>query len=159
MIELTQEQRRELSQPEPVVVDPLTRETYVLVRRDVYDRFKVLLDQAAAGANGAPSANLRAESPTLEETFRALADQWREETGMLSSMSKKLAHPAYQKIIALGEPAVPLILRELRDRPGFWFEALKAITRQSPVPPDERTDPRRVRERWLNWGKEKRYIE
>ncbi len=78
---------------------------------------------------------------------------------MLSSMSKKLAHPAYQKIIALGEPAIPLILRELRDRPGFWFEALKAITRQSPVPPDERTDARQVRERWLNWGKEKRYIE
>ncbi|HVS35556.1 MAG TPA: hypothetical protein VMS17_08240 [Gemmataceae bacterium] len=152
MIELTEEQRLELSQPEPVVVDPLTRETYVLVRRDVYDRMKVLLDQAATSVNGGSSVSLQGESPTLEETFRALADQWREETGMLSSMSKKLAHPAYQKIIALGEPAVPLILRELRDRPGFWFEALKAITRQSPVPPDERTDPRRVRERWLNWG-------
>ena len=97
--------------------------------------------------------------PELEEMFRALADEWRTETEMHSSMSKKLRHPAYQKIIALGEPAIPLILRELRDRPGFWFEALKAITRQSPVPPDEKTDPRQVRERWLNWGREKRYIE
>ena len=95
----------------------------------------------------------------LEETFRPLADEWRAETDMHSSMSKKLGHSAYQKIIALGEPAVPLILRELRDRPGFWFEALKAITRQSPVPLDEKTDPRRVREHWLNWGREKRYIE
>ena len=106
-----------------------------------------------------PSAELPSETPALEETFRALAEQWRRETEMHSSMSKKLLHPAYQKIIALGEPAIPLILRELRDRPGFWFEALKPITRQSPVPPDERTDPRQVRERWLNWGKEKRYVE
>jgi hypothetical protein len=98
-------------------------------------------------------------SAALEETFRALADEWRAETEMHSSMSKKLRHPAYQKIIALGEPAIPLILRELRDRPGFWFEALITITRQSPVPPEERTDPRQARERWLNWGREKRYLE
>jgi len=109
-------------------------------------------EQRAVSVNGESSA-------ALEETFRALADEWRVETEMHSSISKKLRHPAYQKIIALGEPAIPLILRELRDRPGFWFEALKAITRQSPVPHDERTDLRRVREHWLNWGREKRYIE
>jgi hypothetical protein len=40
MIELNEEQRRELSAPEPVVIDPVTRETYVLVRKDVYDRIK-----------------------------------------------------------------------------------------------------------------------
>jgi hypothetical protein len=45
MIELSEEQRRELSQPDPVVIDPLTRETYVLVRKQVYDRFKNLLEQ------------------------------------------------------------------------------------------------------------------
>jgi hypothetical protein len=44
MIELNEEQRQELSQPEPFVIDPVTRETYVLVRQDVYDRLKVLMD-------------------------------------------------------------------------------------------------------------------
>lgn len=44
MIELNEEQRRELSRPEPVVVDPLTRETYVLVRQEVYDRLKNLIE-------------------------------------------------------------------------------------------------------------------
>jgi hypothetical protein len=44
MIELNEEQRQELSRPEPVVVDPLTQETYVLVRQDVYDRLKVLME-------------------------------------------------------------------------------------------------------------------
>lgn len=44
MIELNEEQRQELSRPEPVVVDPLTRETYVLVRQEVYDRLKALME-------------------------------------------------------------------------------------------------------------------
>ncbi len=43
MIELTEQQRRELSNPEPVVIDPRTHETYILVRRDAYERFKALL--------------------------------------------------------------------------------------------------------------------
>jgi hypothetical protein len=43
MIELTEQQRQDLSVPEPVAIDPLTRQTYVLVRREVYDRLKALL--------------------------------------------------------------------------------------------------------------------
>ncbi|HEY1377386.1 MAG TPA: hypothetical protein VGF55_11365 [Gemmataceae bacterium] len=43
MIELTEQQRQELSAPEPVAVDPQTRETYVLVRREAYERLKSLL--------------------------------------------------------------------------------------------------------------------
>jgi hypothetical protein len=43
VIELTQEQRKELSQPEPIAIDPETRETYVLVRRETYQRLKELL--------------------------------------------------------------------------------------------------------------------
>jgi hypothetical protein len=42
MIELTHEQRQELSAPEPVVIDPESREIYVLVRKDVFERIKQL---------------------------------------------------------------------------------------------------------------------
>jgi hypothetical protein len=45
MIELTDEQRRELECPEPVAIDPRTKETYVLVRKVVYDRLKALLGE------------------------------------------------------------------------------------------------------------------
>jgi hypothetical protein len=38
MIELTQQQRRE-----SIAIDPQTRETYVLVRREAYHRLKALL--------------------------------------------------------------------------------------------------------------------
>jgi hypothetical protein len=43
MIELTEQQRLELSVPEPVAIDPQTGESYVLVRRETYERFKALL--------------------------------------------------------------------------------------------------------------------
>jgi hypothetical protein len=43
MIELTQEQRQELNAPEPVAIDPETRETYVLLRKEVYDQLCQLL--------------------------------------------------------------------------------------------------------------------
>jgi hypothetical protein len=43
MFELTEQQRQELSAPEPIAIDPQTRETYVLVRRETYDRWKSLL--------------------------------------------------------------------------------------------------------------------
>jgi hypothetical protein len=43
MIELTEQQRQELSSPEPIVIDPQTRDTYVLVRRETYERLKSLL--------------------------------------------------------------------------------------------------------------------
>jgi hypothetical protein len=43
MIELTEQQRQELSSPEPLAIDPQTRQTYVLVRRDAYERLKTLL--------------------------------------------------------------------------------------------------------------------
>jgi hypothetical protein len=42
-IELTEQQRQELSVPEPLAIDPQTRETYVLVRREAYERLKALL--------------------------------------------------------------------------------------------------------------------
>ena len=44
MIELNEEQRQEISRPDPVAIDPLTQETYVLAPREVYNRLKVLLE-------------------------------------------------------------------------------------------------------------------
>jgi hypothetical protein len=45
MIELTDQQRQELKTPEPLVIDPETRETYVLVRRELYERMKSLWEE------------------------------------------------------------------------------------------------------------------
>jgi hypothetical protein len=47
MIELTEEQRRQLPGPGTIVRDPQTGEEYVLVRRDAYDRIRDLFDDTA----------------------------------------------------------------------------------------------------------------
>jgi hypothetical protein len=107
------------------------------------------------GARQLPEPDPKRE---FEEQFRVLAEEWRKETGASSSMTEKLEHPAYKKIIGLGRDAIPLILKELRDRPAYWFEALKALTKLSPVPADGRADPRRVREAWLKWGRENKHL-
>jgi hypothetical protein len=126
---------------------------------------RAILLQAAreqlAARHGAPSPPGRDASaePPSEESFHALAEQWRRETGTFSSVTKKVQHPAYRKIIDMGEKALQWVLRELRDRPGLWFEALQAITRQTPVAAGERADPQRARDAWLNWGKERGLID
>ncbi|HKI33468.1 MAG TPA: hypothetical protein VKA46_16555 [Gemmataceae bacterium] len=44
MIELTEQQRQELGNPEPIAIDPQTRQEYVLVRRETYQRLRGLLE-------------------------------------------------------------------------------------------------------------------
>jgi hypothetical protein len=43
MIELSDKQRRELAEPEPVAIDPQTQQLYVLVRKEIYERLKELV--------------------------------------------------------------------------------------------------------------------
>ena len=133
--------------------------------KGTYQHGQIILGQPADWPEGTEvlvepiMAPAEAPAETMEERFRRLAAAWHRETGMLSSFSKKIQHPAYREIIAMGEAVVPLILRELRDSPDHWFVALKAITKQTPVPAQDRTDPKKVREAWLNWGRERGYLE
>lgn len=51
MIELTDEQRCELDQGQPARArDPKTNETYVLVRADVYEKMRAIIDASARRA-------------------------------------------------------------------------------------------------------------
>ena len=72
MFELTKEQRHELKDPEPLAIDPETRQTYVLVRKEVYERLKALLalddydpDEGAASVNEVMAED-DAKDPLLE---------------------------------------------------------------------------------------------
>ena len=94
----------------------------------------------------------------LETRFRALADQWRLETGPLSSSTAIAAHPAYQEIIRMGPAAIPLVLRELQERGGHWFSALRALSGENPVPREFAGRIPKITELWLEWGRGKGYI-
>jgi hypothetical protein len=97
------------------------------------------------------------ETSGLEETFFGLAEQWRRETGLLSLVQKMVMHPAYQRIIGMGQPVVPLILRDLEQEPDHWFWALQAITGENPVPSEARGDLDRMAAAWIEWGRDRGY--
>lgn len=64
---------------------------------------------------------------------------------------------AYQKIIGMGEPVIPLILAELERQPGHWSWALTAISGEDPIPPTARGRLDQMASIWLQWGREKGY--
>ncbi len=111
-----------------------------------------VIEETSPAHEGSPESS-------LEETFRELADLWERETGYMSSPTCILSHPAYRKIVELGKPAIPLLLREMRARPGFWFSALKAITGESPIPGGSNGDIKALTEAWFRWGEEHGYRE
>jgi hypothetical protein len=99
---------------------------------------------------------LNDEQDDVEQTFHDLVERWREETAPLSSVMQIVMHPAYQRIIGLGRPAVSLILRELQERPDHWFWALHAITGEDPAQSKNNFDD--AVEAWLTWGRERGYL-
>ena len=100
----------------------------------------------------------KASEPDMGKEFRRLADEWREERGPSSSMTKFILHPAYQRIIGMGPAVLPLILRELREAPDHWFWALACITGENPVPQEHAGALKAMTRDWLNWAKDKGYV-
>ena len=77
--------------------------------------------------------------------------------GHLSSHSAIVSHPAFREIVSLGEPVVPLMLRDLAERPRLWVWALPEITGADPVPPGDGGRISKMSEAWLPWGREHGY--
>jgi hypothetical protein len=99
---------------------------------------------------------IRTEEAT-EEIFMKLVSTWKQETRGISATTELAMHPAYQQIIGLGELAVPLLLKELEQKSGRWFWALKAITREDPVAPESRGRTQEMVKAWLEWGRKNGY--
>src|SRR5437870_13520432 len=124
----------------------------------VYSTFAHGLREAAAMStipNRQVPVTRRTE--TIEEKFQRLATAWRAETDYVSSSSDLVAHPAFQEIVAMGPPVIPLLLRELENRTGQWHRALRQITGADPRPAAGRGDVEQAAKAWLRWGKEQGY--
>jgi hypothetical protein len=94
-----------------------------------------------------------------ERRFAVLAQQWYDETAHLSSSARILSNQNYLSIIAMGQQALPGILRRLRDSPEPWFPALAAITSENPpLRPDDTGEFQRMRQAWLDWGSDRGMI-
>jgi hypothetical protein len=92
----------------------------------------------------------------LIDDFDALADRWERETQNMSSLSDIINHTAYRAIIAMGKPAVPKILRRMKTRPAFWFDALRELTSDiepvDPIRPEMYGNLGKMTNAWLAWG-------
>ena len=94
---------------------------------------------------------------TVEERFRRLEATWMAEVGHLSSYTALVSHPAFREIVSLGEAVVPLMLRDLAERPRLWVWALPEITGADPVAPGDGGKIAKMSEAWLRWGREHGY--
>ena len=96
--------------------------------------------------------------PADRERFDELADQWEQETVLLSSTSQAIKHPAHREIIGMGEPVVPLILERMRETGGHWDHALADITGANPVKRSDWGKIAAIQTSWLEWGEANGYI-
>lgn len=132
--------------PDPTIkggrplVDPNSTTTYVFI-------------EVSTAQDSAPPMG-RFIDPSLEREFKSLVEQWRRETMSISSLSDMVLHPAYYQIIGMGRDILPLLLRELKERGGHWFLALRAISRQNPIRKEDRGKVKKMVQAWLKWGKE-----
>ena len=104
-----------------------------------------------------PRASPLERDKDSQERFRDLARQWKEATAFTSSTTEMVMHPAYQQIIGMGSAALPLIFAALRRQPDHWFWALRAITGEDPVTPDDRGKVQRMTDAWLEWAQRQGY--
>jgi hypothetical protein len=94
----------------------------------------------------------------LKEKFQRLKHKWNKETCLSSNMDDIVGNKYYQKIIKMGMPVVPLILKDLLKEPNHWFEALREITGEIPQKPIRPGFAQDAVEAWIEWGKEKGLI-
>ena len=92
----------------------------------------------------------------LAKEFRKLVKQWRDETFFLSSLTKMFAHPAYQRIMAMGKEGIPLVLREMQKSQDSWFYALKFMAGEDVAAGIKNFDD--AKSAWLEWGYKHNYI-
>jgi hypothetical protein len=110
------------------------------------------LDQSIFEAYEHWSETLTSQQGSFEQAFDALTAQWKKDTEYQSSIAQIALHEAYQRIIGMGYIALPLILRDLEATQAPWFWALRAITGEDPIPPEDKGYIDRMVRAWVRWG-------
>ena|SRR5215212_9017417 len=103
------------------------------------------------GDNDSPPNDVR-------QLFQTLTTAWKRDCEVQSSPRRIAMHPSYQRIIALGAPALPLILHDLQNTGGPWFWALHAITGENPVPAEHAGFAEQMVDAWIAWGRQRSLI-
>ena len=76
MIELTEQQRRELTMPEPTAIDPQTRQKYVLVRAEVYHLLRSAFDEGKVFTQAETLDQVMAEDDAADPYLATLQNKY-----------------------------------------------------------------------------------
>jgi hypothetical protein len=96
------------------------------------------------------------QSIDMRRKFDELATKWRSETALEAFASRRAMNFAYQCIIGMGPPALPLILESLADEPHDWFWALAAIAGEDVAEGVDSMEDAAAA--WLRWGNTEGYL-
>ena len=86
----------------------------------------------------------------LRARFEELLALWQRDTMLFSDPDRIFGHPAFDRIVALGDPAVPLILEKVHKGSVFLCAALHAITGAEPAADDDTSLG--FCDAWTRWG-------
>lgn len=113
--------------------------------------------QRSTAVDGAPFS--RAANEDMARRFDELAAKWRDDTEFDSAPTTIYQHPAYLEIVGWGASVLPLMFADLATHGSFWFGALRTLTGEDPVPPEDRGRIARMREHWLGWGRARGHLD
>jgi hypothetical protein len=114
--------------------------------------------ERAGGPAPAVTGSVRERQMNVANEFNALATEWAQHCDRVSFSSKissYLDHPSYRSIVALGEPAIPLIVERYRQDDLPWGFALQEITGVKMIEDPGSFKPKEVKRRWLEWWDER----
>lgn len=94
----------------------------------------------------------------LRKDFQRLKSQWLDETRFISNMSEIVENKNHQEIISKGWKIVPLILKDLKENPHWWFHALHSITGHNPVKSEMAGRLKELSKCWIEWGEQNKKL-
>ncbi len=127
--------------------------------KETMDELVARLDAELESASR-PENELRAPIAAVagkRDEVEQLADEWERNRPRGVDVVEMAKHPAYQRIIEIGVPAVPWLLARLEQSPNHWFLALHAITGATLVPAENQGKVKDMARAWINWGRENGY--
>lgn len=98
-----------------------------------------------------------------EERFYLLTERWEEETGMLSSIQKKIEHPCYQAIKKMNKKFVIIHLLKMSAHSTNHLSLIMLSElvpkRHNPIPKEMRGKIHDMTMKWIEWGIKHKFIE
>jgi hypothetical protein len=135
-------------------------------RSPTFPRARVVVNASVQGwllvGSNAPSGRtvdtVVEEQLTVEAAVQKNFTEWMDAIAVSSDATVMVSHPAYKRIVALGQDAVPVILRSLQKKPNLLAWALFEITKANPVQPKDYGKIDKITRAWLKWGRKNKYI-